>query len=56
MVAMWTSLLVTSFLASVVTARKSREVERAEAGLSLNDKVQQLLDLSQRRVVVKLTS
>jgi len=56
MIAVRTSLLLTSLLASVVTAKKTRDVDRAEVGLSLNDKVQQLLDLSQRRVVVKLTS
>ena len=48
------SLLLASVC--VVSARKTRDVDKSEAGLSLNDKVQQLLDLSQRRVVVKLTS
>ena len=51
-------LLMTCLLASVSagSSKRSRDVDKTEAGLSLNDKVQQLLDLSQRRVVVKLTS
>ena len=56
MVFLKTSLLVASLLISAVSAKKSRDVDRSEAGMSLNDKVQQLLELSQRRIVVKLTS
>ena len=47
------SLLV---LGCSVSAKRSKEVERADQGVSLNDKVQQLLELSQRRIVVKLSS
>ena len=47
------SLLV---LGCSVSAKRSKEVDRADQGVSLNDKVQQLLELSQRRIVVKLSS
>ena len=50
--------LLTSF--SCVQSRKARETSHDKAdtmtGLSLNDKVQQLLDLTQRRPVIKLSN